>query len=134
MAQGTQVVTWQGALVAQVKKNKDAIKDVAASGVDVLRLYRQFVNQVALNPNLQKCTPQSIVRSLIQAAELGLTPSSSLGECYLVPFGTNCQLIIGYRGLIALARRSGEIVSISAGVIYEGDDVVAGGIIQKEIN
>jgi recombinational DNA repair protein RecT len=52
---------------------------------------------------------------------MNLTPTSSLGECYLVPYGVECRLQIGYRGYVALARRSGEIAKVTAFVVYDGD-------------
>ena len=55
------------------------------------------------------------------ADELGLEPGGALGEGYLVPYGSTCQFIPGYRGLIALARRSGQIVSLEAHVVHQHD-------------
>jgi recombination protein RecT len=63
---------------------------------------------------------------------MGLEPGGALGHCYLLPFGNgkakdgrpNAQLIIGYRGMIDLARRSGQIVSICAYTVHEKDHFV----------
>lgn len=58
---------------------------------------------------------------------MGLEPNTALGHAYLVPFKnrkqerTDCQLIIGYKGLIDLARRSGNIISIAAHEVCEQD-------------
>jgi recombination protein RecT len=57
----------------------------------------------------------------MQAAQLGLEPTGVLGGAYLVPYKETCTLIIGYRGLIDLARRSGQIESIEAHVVYSND-------------
>jgi recombination protein RecT len=62
-----------------------------------------------------------MIKATIVAAELGLTPGSLLGEAYFVPFGNEVQLIPGYKGLIKLARQSGEVLSISAYVVDESD-------------
>ncbi|EKF2878464.1 recombinase RecT, partial [Escherichia coli] len=67
---------------------------------------------------------------IVQCSQLGLEPGSALGHAYLLPFGNkneksgkkNVQLIIGYRGMIDLARRSGQIASLSARVVREGDE------------
>lgn len=112
---------------AYVGQNKAQLRQAAASHVDIKRLYRVTCAVVTRTPALQMCSVTSIFRSMQQAAELGLEPGSALGEAYLVPYqdrraGTSeCQLIIGYRGLIALARRSGHVGSISAFVVYESD-------------
>jgi recombination protein RecT len=71
---------------------------------------------------MTKATPESIYASLIVAAQLGLEPSSVRGECYLVPFAGQCTLMPGYRGLMKLALRSGEVRRISARVVYQGDE------------
>jgi recombination protein RecT len=74
------------------------------------------------NPQLLECTPASIVSAMMTAASLGLEPDGTMGSAYLVPYRTRCQLIIGYRGLIDLARRSGHISKIEAHAVYEGDE------------
>lgn len=67
------------------------------------------------------CTPASVVNSVLTAADLGLDPSGRLGSAYLVPYGSECQLIPGYRGLIDLAARSGFIRSVNAWAVREKD-------------
>jgi recombination protein RecT len=48
-------------------------------------------------------------------------PNGALGQAYLLPFKGAVQLIVGYRGLIELARRSGLISSIQCFVVHEKD-------------
>lgn len=98
------------------------IKAIAASNITPQRLAKIAVREVSKNPALAKCTGQSVFRAVLACAELGLEPGSSLGEAYLVPFKTECQLIIGYRGLATLAWRSGFIRAIRVNAVYEGDD------------
>jgi recombination protein RecT len=85
------------------------------------RLIRVAVAAAGRTPALLKCTPGSLLNSVMQAAQVGLEPGSALGESYLVPYKDTCQLIIGYRGLISLARRSGQIASIEAHIVHEKD-------------
>lgn len=85
------------------------------------RLIRVAIAAAGRTPALLKCSPASLLNSVMQAAQVGLEPGSALGEAYLVPYKDTCQLIIGYRGLISLARRSGQIVSIEAHVVHERD-------------
>lgn len=78
------------------------------------------------NDNLARIAqqfPQKIVSSLMDCARLGLMPGP-LGHVYLVPFGDEVQIITGYKGLVALARRSGEVMRVDVGVIYHDDDFV----------
>ena len=88
---------------------------------DFDRVKRIVVSALRRDPKLAACTPESIVQSVQDAVRLGLEPNGPQGHCYLVPYKDKCQLILGYRGLIALARRSGEILSIEAHIIYEND-------------
>jgi recombination protein RecT len=85
-------------------------------------LTKSAVMAAIKNPKLLVCKPSSVVSSLTQAAQLGFTDvSGTLGQAYLVPYGNTCQLIIGYRGMLDLARRSGEIESVTARAVFQGD-------------
>lgn len=85
------------------------------------RLARIVTTEIRKVPKLAECTPVSFFGAVIQCAQLGLEPGNALGHAYLLPYGREVQLIIGYRGMIDLARRSGQIVSIDARAVYEGD-------------
>ncbi len=85
------------------------------------RLARIVTTEIRKVPKLAECTPMSFFGAVIQCAQLGLEPGNALGHAYLLPYGKDVQLIIGYRGMIDLARRSGQIVSIDARAVYEGD-------------
>ena len=93
------------------------------------RLMRIAMTEVRKVPALGKCNVQSFMGAIMQCAQLGLEPGSALGHAYLLPFGSgkaadglpNCQLIIGYRGFIDLARRSGQIISLTARAVYAND-------------
>lgn len=80
-----------------------------------------MMNSIKQTPELLNCSPQSLFAALINSAKLGLNPDGLLGEAYLLPFGREVKLIVGYKGLISLAYRSGEVASFDAQVVYEGD-------------
>lgn len=86
------------------------------------RMVKIALTAAAKNPKILDCSRESVLMSIMQAAELGLEPGGALGEGYLVPYGSTCQFIPGYRGLISLARRSGQIISIEAHLVREGDE------------
>lgn len=94
------------------------------------RLARIATTEMRRVPALSKSSPESFLGAIMQCAQLGLEPSNGLGHAYLIPFGNgkdqrgrnNVQLIIGYRGMIDLARRSGQILSISARAVHDGDE------------
>jgi recombination protein RecT len=79
------------------------------------------LTSVNKTPALLGCTKESLLQSVMMAAELGLEPGGMLGEGYLIPYGKICQFIPGYRGLISLARRSGQIISLEAHIVHERD-------------
>lgn len=93
------------------------------------RLTRIVMTECRKTPALMKCAPESFYGAVLQCAALGLEPGSALGHCYLLPFGNgkdksgrpNAQLIIGYRGMIDLARRSGQIISLQAWTVHAQD-------------
>lgn len=103
-----------------------SIKTVAARHLNPERIFRIVVACVTRTPALRECSMDSIFRSTVQAAEMGLEPGSAIGEAYLVPYrtknGMECQLIPGYRGLISLAYRSGHVKSVTAHCVYQGDE------------
>lgn len=105
-------------LLAQQQKS---IASLVPEHLTPERLMRVAVNCVAKTPGLQKCTPASLLQCVLAAAEVGLEPGGALGQFYLVPFGNVATPIIGYRGLLELARRSGQISSIRAVVVYAKD-------------
>lgn len=85
------------------------------------RMLRVVLTELRTTPKLAQCESKSVLSSVMQCAQLGLEPGGVLGHAFLIPYKTTCQVIIGYKGLIDLARRSGEIVSISARVVHEKD-------------
>lgn len=90
------------------------------------RVAKIAISALMRQPKLLLCKPETVWFQVAQAATLGLEVNL-LGGAYLVPFknnktgGYDCQLIIGYQGLIDLARRSGNIESIEARVVYGKD-------------
>ena len=85
------------------------------------RMLRVILSECNKAPALFDCSRESFLGAILQCSALGLEPGSALGHCYLIPYGKTCQLIIGYRGMIDLARRSGQIVSLQAWAVHEND-------------
>lgn len=109
---------------------KPAIKQAIPKHMTPERLLRIATTSIRTNPKLKICTPESLLGAVMQCAQLGLEPSI-LGHAYLIPYRnknkeTNqyldeCQFQIGYKGLIELARRTGQISSIMAQAVHEKD-------------
>lgn len=92
------------------------------------RFTRITLSALSANAQLQECTPMSFLGAMMQAAQLGLEPNTPLGQAYLIPRWNGaskrreCQFQIGYKGLIDLAYRSGEVSTIDAHTVYENDE------------
>lgn len=85
------------------------------------RLVRVVMTAVQNTPKLLDCDSTSFMKAIMQSAQLGLEPDGLLGQAYLVPFAGRVQLIPGYKGLMKLARQSGEIATIDAHEVRVGD-------------
>lgn len=100
------------------------IKSVIANKLTPEKMARIALNELRSNDYLAKIAiqnPGSFVNAVVQASHLGLEIGGALGQAYLVPFKGEIKMMPGYRGLISLARRSGEINSINAEVVYAND-------------
>lgn len=102
-------------------ERKDAIAELVPRHLNPDRLLKVALMSVDRNPDLAACSTQSLIRCVLQCAELGLDPGNALGGAYLVPYKGVATLIVGYRGYVELARRSGAVSSIEAHVVYARD-------------
>ena len=105
-----------------IKSYEKEIAKALPSVITPERFARMATTAVTQNPNLATCTPQSFIGAMLTAAQLGLEPNTPLGQAYLIPYGSSCSFQLGYRGLIELAHRSGDIKSIEAHVVYANDE------------
>ncbi len=96
------------------------IKTALPKQINVDRFARICMTVLRTNPKLLECSQNSLMAALVQAAQLGLEPGI-LGQCYLIPYNGECEFQLGYKGMIDLVRRSGEIQSISANVFYKSE-------------
>lgn len=91
------------------------------------RFTRIALTALSNTPKLYECTKWSFMGALMNAAQLGLEVNTVLGQAYLIPYFNGktkkleCQFQIGYKGLIDLAYRSGEVAMIQANIVYESD-------------
>lgn len=125
----TQALTRQKANTIRALLGQDSVKQQLGMAIpkhlSVDRLLRVAMTSIHRSPKLLDCTPKSLLSCVMTCAQLGLEPDGFTGQAYLVPFknrGTlEAQLIPGYRGYLALARRSGELKSVQAQVVYDND-------------
>ncbi|MEI8369786.1 MAG: recombination protein RecT [Planctomycetia bacterium] len=92
------------------------------------RMMRVCNTAIQKTPALLDCEPRSLMGAIIQSSQLGLEPDGVLGHAYLIPFNNRktgrieCQFIAGYKGLIELSRRSGQISTVYAHAVHANDE------------
>ena len=101
------------------------------------RFTASIMSAVAQTPALQDCTPATVLTGALVGESLKLSPSPQLGQFYLVPFKskekrdktgrtieaacTKAQFIIGYKGYVQLALRSGQYRKLNVIEIRKGE-------------
>lgn len=95
----------------------------STAGIGVDKIMSTAIEAAGGNSAVLQCSGLSVVSAVKQACEFGLTFSRAFGQAYLVPFKGKCELIIGYRGLLDLARRAtGGEVTMDSEVVYSSDE------------
>jgi recombination protein RecT len=118
----------------QLNLKKDEINKLIPKKLNAERLLKVAQVAATTTPALAECDVASLIGAIGQCAQMGFEPNTVLGHAYLVPFNTkrkdkegnerwvkSVQVMIGYKGLIDLARRSGQIISIAAHEVCEND-------------
>jgi len=121
-----------------INKMQGEIAKALPSVMTPERFTRITLSALSNNPQLAECTPSSFLGAMMTAAQLGVEPNTPLGQAYLIPYKNNkkvtgpdgktqwvtqleCQFQLGYKGMLDLAYRSGEISVIQAHTVHEND-------------
>ncbi|MBR8025194.1 recombinase RecT [Burkholderia cenocepacia] len=123
-----------GSVKTFFESQKATLAAVLPRHVSPDRMLKIALGALRTTPKLMECTVESLMGAVVQCSQLGLEPNTPLGHAYLIPFEkkkkvggewvtekVETQIVIGYKGLIDLARRSGQVVSIAAHAVYEHD-------------
>lgn len=119
-----------------ISRQSAALGAVLPDHLDADRYARLTITAVKANPKLMAAftTHQgqmSVLLAAMQAAALGLEPNTPTQECWIQPrrvkndsqqWVDEAELSIGYKGYAKLARRSGQVKELFAGVVREGDE------------
>lgn len=116
---------------------RDMIRNTLADPDRANRFIASITSAVAVNPQLQECEASTILAGALLGESLGLSPSPQLGQYYLIPFknkakydrqgnmiapeSVKAQFVLGYRGYIQLALRSGQYADIDIMEIKQGE-------------
>jgi recombination protein RecT len=96
-----------------------SLRDDAA--VDILT--RHYMTAIRLNPQLMECSQDSLLAALLLSAQVRMEPGP-LGHVYLVPYKRECVWMLGYTGILELARRSERVGALAARVVWDCDEYV----------
>jgi len=116
-----------GNVKAFFESQKSTLAAVLPKHVGADRMLKIALGALRTTPKLMQARTDTLLGAIIQCAQLGLEPNTPLGHAYLIPFEnrskgiTEVQIVFGYKGLIDLARRSGQIVSIAAHEVRAND-------------
>jgi len=101
----------------------DDIKAQIAKALPALctpeRFMRIAITAITKTPKLASCTQESLISCLLDLAQLGIEADGR--RAHLIPYGTTCTLILDYKGIVELVKRSGEVVTIHADKVCEKD-------------
>lgn len=109
-----------------VQRMSGQIKLALPANLTPDRFQRIVLTAISSNPKLQECSPTSFLGAMMTAAQLGVEPNTPLGQGYLIPRnsknGMECSFQLGYKGMIDLAYRSGNIATIGAYTVHANDE------------
>lgn len=126
----TAVTTYQqkvNTVRALLEKSRNQIAMALPRHLTPERMIRVALTAYQRVPELLECDPTSIVGCVIQASQLGLELDGILGHAYMIPFWNGrrslmeAQFVVGYRGYLALARRSGEVSVFTAKIAHANE-------------
>ena len=85
------------------------------------QLVQQALTAIKANKRMWGCTLESYYASVLKAARLGLEIGPHYGQSFLKPKKDQCELWVGYKGLIVIAKRANDITHVEAQVVYAND-------------
>ncbi|MEO5368510.1 MAG: recombinase RecT [Magnetococcus sp. DMHC-1] len=105
---------------------KNTISQLVPKNVNKERLMQLALDAARINPSLLDCSKSSFMNAVLACAKTGLEPATPFNYIHFVPFRgktgiSEVQVILGYKGLMELALRTGKVKNFQVGTIKEGD-------------
>jgi recombination protein RecT len=123
----------QETMQALIERSSKELGRALPAHLNSERLVRIALTCIRQVPDLALCTPASFLGALFTAAQVGIEPIA--GRAYLIPFNNSrknekgewrtvkeCQLIIGYKGLVEMFYRHASAIQLDWGVVHDNDD------------
>lgn len=109
--------------ILEAESVQEQFRNALADGAPLF--VASLIDIYASDKYLQECEPSAVIMEALKAATLKLPVNKNLGFAHLIAFKikgkATPQMIIGYKGLIQLAMRTGEYRYLNADVVYEGE-------------
>ena len=137
MAKAMQPQKMRFSQAIQTPLYKNLVNNTLGDPVRAGRFIANITSAVAVNAELQKCDPGTILAGALLGESLFLQPSPQLGQFYLVPFKSKAkydregrlvepeklkaQFVLGYRGYIQLALRTGQYKRLNVLEVKNGE-------------
>jgi recombination protein RecT len=95
---------------------------LAGSDVSTERFIKATILALARYPDIQKAPVKDVLLAVLSTAEMGLEPTGAYGGAHLIRYGEKVNVLVDYRGFVKMALRSGQVHSVSADLVYAGDE------------
>lgn len=115
----TQLAATPKDLLKYLERSKSAISMALPKHLNPDRMMRLALTAFSTTPALRKCTPQSILSSIVVASQIGLEPGVA-GQGYLIPYKDTCTFVPGWQGLVGLLNNTGRATAWT-GSVFAGD-------------
>lgn len=99
-----------------------AVKESLPPHMNYEHFCKMALFTIRQSPKILNCTELSIFQAINEAAGLGLEIDGITGHGYLIPYKDQCEFVPGYRGLIELCRRSGQVASFESHIVRPHDE------------
>jgi len=107
-------------IATRLNNNKKTLVNMLGSEGDALRFLSAVMHSLQKTPKLLECSLDSVFFAFMEAAGLGLYPSDSSGDCFVLPYKGRAQFQLGYKGARTLAYRGG-VIRIGTELVYSHD-------------
>jgi len=113
-------------IVKYIEQRKDDLLAIMPKTLTPEKMMKFAINSLQRTPKLMQCSIESVYMAFAECLRCGFEPGV-FGKAHLVPFFNGrtrkyeAQFILGYTGMIQLARNSGEITTIEAHLVYGRD-------------
>lgn len=115
-------MTNQITLTKQLSSDKVIEQFAATAGESAKAFAKEVALTISGNPALQNAKLGTVIVEATKASALGLSLLPTVGEAYLVPYKGDAQFQLGYKGIVQLAMRSGQMKSFGAESVYAGEN------------